>query len=218
MRILAGMISAVDDWVGAVLATLKEHGLEENSLVFFTSDTGAVVTSDPDGARNKPFIGHKRNLYEGGIRVPYVMQWKGQFSAGQSFEAPVSSMDIFPTALAAAGVTDLSPYKLDGVDLVPFLKKEKPGSPHEYLFWRSGPNSAVRKGPWKLLMFENGLTRLYNLAEDPAESIDRSSEKKGVVDEMKQAFQQWTEDKGKPRESQRQIKTRYNGDVIDWHI
>ena len=130
-----------------MLAKLRENGLEEKTLVIFTSDNGAAKGSDVDGKRNKPLIGHKRNLYEGGIRVPYAMQWKGRLEGGRKYELPVSSLDIFPTALAAAGVDDLSQYQLDGVNLLPYLEGEKQGAPHDYLFWRSGPNAAVRKGP-----------------------------------------------------------------------
>ena len=218
LRIYAAMISAVDDWVGAVLAKLREHGLEEKTLVIFTSDNGAAEGSDIDGKRNQPLIGHKRNLYEGGIRVPYAMQWKGRLRGGRKYELPVSSLDVFPTALAAAGVNELSPYRLDGVNLLPYLEGKKQGAPHEYLFWRSGPNAAVRKGPWKLLMSGAGLTRLYNVNEDPGESEDLSSEYAGLVEELKSAFDRWSEDKVAPREGSRRVKTKFNGDVIEWHI
>lgn len=218
MRIYAAMISAVDDWVGAVLAKLRQHGLEENTLVIFASDNGAALIRGTDGARNKPFIGNKRNLYEGGIRVPYVMQWKGRLNKGQRYTAPISSLDIFPTALAAAGAIDLNPYKLDGVNLIPYLTGEKTSSPHEYLFWRSGPNAAVLKGSWKLLLTESKLTRLYNVDKDLAETTNLASEQKQLVNEMKKAFDQWAKDKEEPRRSSRTIKTRFNGDVIEWHI
>jgi len=134
LRIYAAMISAVDDWVGAVLAKLRENGLEEKTLVIFASDNGVTKGSDVDGARNKPLIGHKRNLYEGGIRVPYMMQWKDRLDGGRKYERPVSSLDIFPTALAAAGVKDLSQYRLDGVNLLPYLEGKKHAAPRDYLF------------------------------------------------------------------------------------
>ena len=150
-RIYAAMISALDDWVGAVLAELRRHGLEDRTLVIFTSDNGAAKTSDIDGRRNFPLIGHKRNLYEGGIRVPYVLQWKGRVPGGARYGHAVSSLDIFPTALDAAGA-DADRYGPDGVSLLPHLLGERDGPPHASLVWRSGPNAAVRRGPWKLLV------------------------------------------------------------------
>jgi len=218
LRIYAGMITAVDYWVGKVLAKLREHGLDENTLVFFTSDNGASRGSDFDRKRNYPFVGHKRNLYEGGIRVPYAMQWKGRIQGGRKYGLPVSSLDIFPTTLAASGVKDLDRYRLDGVDLLPYLENKKQGAPHDYLVWRSGPNAAVRKGPWKLLMSRGNLTRLYNVVQDPKEANDLSSQRPNLVDEMKKAFDRWSEDKMKPRESSRKVQTRYNRDLIEWHI
>ncbi len=176
VRIDTAMISALDNWVGAVLAELRKQGLEEYTLVIFTGDNGAAEGSDVEGRYNQPLIGHKRNLYEGGIRVPDVLQWKARLEGRQKHEHPVSSLDIFPTLLAAAGSDGLSAYNLDGVDLFPFLEGAQQGLPHDYLFWRSGPNAAVRKGPWKLLLSRDDLTRLYNVAEDPAESRDLSAE------------------------------------------
>lgn len=217
-RIYAAMISAVDDWVGAVLGELQTQGLEEDTLVIFTSDNGAAKPSDVDGRRNRPLIGHKRNLYEGGIRVPYVLQWPKRVPGGRTFDQAVSSLDIFPTTLAAAGEADLAAYKLDGVDLLPFLAGTDPGEPHEYLFWRSGPNSAVRRGPWKLLQAGDALTRLYNVAEDPSESNDRSSEQPRLVEDLRQALERWSADKAAPRSGARTVETRLNGDRIEWHI
>jgi arylsulfatase A-like enzyme len=218
LRIYSAMISAVDDWVGAILKELRSHGLEENTLVIFTSDNGAASGSDIDGARNKPFIGHKRNLYEGGIHIPYVMQWEDRIGPGQTCRAPVSSMDIFPTAIASGGESDLAQYNLDGVNLLPYLTGERGGDPHKYLVWRSGPNAAVDKGNWKLILSPNNITRLYNLDTDPAESQDLSKMQKPLVEEMKQVFENWKKDKAPARKSSRKVKTQFNGDVINWHI
>lgn len=82
-RIYAAMISALDDWIGAVVAELRRQGLEERTLVVFTSDNGTAKQSDVDGKRNAPLIGHKRNLYEGGIRVPFALQWTGRLAGGR---------------------------------------------------------------------------------------------------------------------------------------
>ncbi len=217
-RIYAAMISALDDWVGAVLAELRRHGLEQNTLVFFASDNGAARQSDIDGKRNSPLIGHKRNLYEGGIRVPYALQWKGRIEGGARFESPVSTLDILPTALAAAGADPGGPANLDGVNLLPFLEGERAGRPHEYLVWRSGPNAAVRAGPWKLLLTRSGLARLYNVQQDPGESTDLSSSQPSVVEDLREAFVRWERDKVAPRKGSRSVKTKYNGDLIEWHI
>ena len=217
-RIYAAMISALDDGVGTILAKLREEGLEEKTLVFFTSDNGAQGTYDIDRVYNVPLTGHKRNLYGGGIRLPYLMQWKGRIPAGQVNTHPVSSLDIFPTALAAAGEEDVDPYRLDGVNLLPYLEGDKDGAPHEYLFWRSGHNGAVRHGQWKLLLSGSDITRLYNADEDKSESKDLSAKHPERVERMKKAFARWSKEMAQPRESSRRIKTHYNGDEIEWHI
>ena len=218
LRIYSAMIGALDDWVGAVLAKLREHGLEQNTLVIFISDNGAAKSSDVDGKRNKPLIGHKRNLYEGGIRVPYVMQWKERLEGGGKYRQPVSSLDIFPTVLAAAGAEDLSGYRLDGVNLLPYVAGEKQGLPHESLFGARVPTARRAKGPWKLLLSETNLTRLYDVEKDPGEAKDLAAEHPQRVREMKQAFDDWAEDKAPPREGARKVETRFNGDTIEWHI
>ena len=217
-RIYAGMISAVDDAVGSVLAKLREEGLEEKTLVIFASDNGASKTYDIGLVANLPLIGHKRNLYGGGIRIPYLMQWKGRIPAGQTYTHPVSSLDLFPTFLAAAGEDDASRYKLDGVNLLPYLKGESAGVPHDYLFWRSGPNGAVRHAEWKLLMIGSEMTRLYNADKDPGESKDLSSKRPELVGKMKQAHERWSKEMAASRESSRKVRTEYNNDEIDWHI
>lgn len=217
-RIYAAMISAVDDWVGAVLEALRRHGLEERTLVIFTSDNGAAKGSDVDGKRNAPLIGHKRNLYEGGIRVPYVLQWPGTVPAGQRFKHAVSSLDIVPTALAAAGAEEASNLKLDGVNLLPYLTGEREGPPHESLVWRSGPNAAVRAGPWKLLVSGSEIERLYDVERDPGEAKDLASEHPEQVKRLKEIFEQWSEDKVEPRQGSRKVQTEYNDDRIEWHI
>ena len=103
-------------------------------------------------------------------------------------------------------------------NLLPYLEGKKQGAPHDYLFWRSGPNSAVCKGPWKLLMCGGDLVRLFNVDEDPRESKDLVSEQPGLVKEMQRAFDHWSEDKVAPRKSSQKVKTKFNGDVIEWHI
>ena len=217
-RIYAAMISALDDAVGAVLAELRNQGIEERTLIFFASDNGAAKQSDIDGRRNAPLIGHKRNLYEGGIRVPYLLQWTGRLDGGKRYAHPVSSLDIFPTALAAAGDEAGAGIDLDGVNLLPFIEGAREGAPHQHLVWRSGPNSAVRRGDWKLLQSEGGLTRLYNVEKDRGESEDLSGEHPQKIKELQEVLESWAEDKVEPRTGTRKVKTKYNGDLIEWHI
>jgi arylsulfatase A-like enzyme len=146
----AAMQSALDDAVGQCLATLRKNGLEEKTLVFFLSDNGGpeAVTS----ADNGPLRGSKGTTWEGGVRVPFLVQWKGQIPAGKVYDNPVISLDILPTSLAAAGGDPQdSKQPLDGVNLLPYLQGENAGKPHDVLFWRFGGSMAIRKGDWKLV-------------------------------------------------------------------
>ena len=218
-RIYAGMVSALDDAVGAVLAKLRKEGLEEKTLVIFASDNGATEGNDVERVHNRPLIGHKRNLYDGGTRVPYLMQWKDRIPEGQVYRHPVSSLDFFATALALAGEDDAAQYRLDGVNLIPYLTGEKQGAPHEYLYWRSGPNAAVRHGEWKLLMIGSDLERLYNVERDPGESKDMAAKHPDLVTKMKKAFDRWGEEMApKQPTGVRSVETDYNGDHITWFI
>src|ERR1035437_10517143 len=118
-RTYAAMLSAMDDNVGRVLAKLREHGLEENTLIFFLSDNGGPTLATT--SRNDPLRGYKGQVLEGGIRIPYIIQWKGHLPAGKVCDQPVISLDIHPTAVAAAGGALSPDWKLDGVNLLPFL-------------------------------------------------------------------------------------------------
>jgi len=158
-QIMAGMLSAVDDSVGAIHAELERLGLSDNTCTFFTSDNGPSRESrnwldgsqDPYyGGTTGKLKGHKFSLYEGGIRVPGVAHWPGRIPGGQVLDTPCASMDIFPTALAAAG-GDPGRYELDGADILPLL--ESGVSPADRaLFWELQDQTAVRRGPWKLVL------------------------------------------------------------------
>ena len=147
------MLSALDDAVGAVLGKLHDAGLEESTLVFFLSDNGAPTALNT--SRNDPLRGRKGTTWEGGIRIPFLIQWTGHLPAGIVDDRPVISLDIHPTALAAAGIPVPTQKKLDGVNLLPFLTPQNltqhnTATPHEFLFWRFGEQMAVRKGDWKI--------------------------------------------------------------------
>lgn len=161
-RVFAGMLSSLDDGVGRVLGALRKHGIEENTLVIFLSDNGgptAELTSS-----NKPLRGGKGQLYEGGIRVAFLMQWKGRWAAGRTVDTPVIATDIVPTVLRAAGVR-YREGEFDGVDLAGRLGERT-------LFWRYGNNIAVRQGRWKLVRQGNAKFALYDVERDVGETRD----------------------------------------------
>ena len=147
-RIYAAMTSALDDGVGAVLDTLEENGLEENTLVVFLSDNGAGVS---EYCSNDPLRLGKQTMFEGGVRVPFAMKWPARIPQGLVYEHPVIALDIFPTAVAAAGGELPTDRDIDGVDLIPYLDGSNGQKPHDRLFWRAGPIWAARVGYWKLI-------------------------------------------------------------------
>ncbi|MFN9926916.1 MAG: sulfatase-like hydrolase/transferase [Phenylobacterium sp.] len=169
LRVYAAMILGLDRNIGRLLQKLQEEGLEKDTLVMFTSDTGGAYDLGlPD--INRPFRGWKQTFFEGGIRAPFLMRWPGVIAPGSNYRAPVTHFDIFTTA-AAAGRANLPKDRvLDGVDLMPFVQGRKTGRPHEALFWRTGGYRVVRAGDWKLQMTQlPAKAWLYDLASDPTE-------------------------------------------------
>jgi len=160
-RLFAAMLTAMDQAVGRILARLKKHGLADNTLVLFLSDNGGPTAEL--SSSNEPLRGGKGQLFEGGIRIPFAAQWPGRLPAGKVENNPVSSLDILPTALRAAGRT--VPSDLDGIDL---------GSSRadRTLFWRYGPNLALRKGKWKIVKQRTDSFALFDLDADPGETRD----------------------------------------------
>jgi arylsulfatase A-like enzyme len=185
----AAMMSAMDDAIGVVLAKLREAKLEENTLIFFVSDNGGPPVN---ASSNAPLNGRKATTWEGGVRVPFLVQWKGHLPAGTVYDQPVIQLDILPTALAAAGVSPPADAKFDGVNLLPYLEGKKEGAPHAALFWRFGEQTAVRKGDWKLVNARdsNG-KKLFNLKDDIGESRDLSATRPDKVKELQAAWDEW---------------------------
>ena len=172
LRVYAAMIRALDRNVGNVLAALRANGLDENTLVIFTSDNGgAHYIGLPE--INRPFRGWKATFFEGGIHVPFFMKWPAAVPRGTSFAAPVGHVDIFTTAAAAAGATPPTDRVRDGVDLVPFVAGKAEGRPHQSLYWRSGPYKTLLAGDWKLQVAETPKKNwLFNLKDDPTEQYN----------------------------------------------
>ena len=184
----AAMVSAVDDGVDALLTKLEELGIDDNTLVFFLSDNGGPTNAN--SSDNSPLRGFKGDFFEGGIRVPFAMQWKGLVPAGKIYDHPVISLDIFSTAVALAKVTPKS--QLDGVNLIPFLTGENSGFPHEALYWRndSADRFAVRTSDSKLI-FEKDKDYLFDIQKDISEKVNLALIESNRVEELKQMIEIW---------------------------
>jgi len=204
-RTYAAMLSAMDDGIGRVMSTIASEQLEENTLIVFLNDNGGPTMAGTtiNGASNAPLRGSKRQTWEGGIRVPFALRWKGRLPAGATEARPVVQLDILPTALAAAGVAIDPAWRLDGVNLLPFLTGASTGLPHETLYWRLGNHMAIRRGDWKLVKTDDGPVRaspvpfdlsgaeLYDLSSDVSESRNLASSEPARVRELSDAWQRW---------------------------
>lgn len=197
-QIFAACLSAMDDAVGKVMDKVRQSGAEENTLVFFLSDNGGLPIQNT--SINTPLRGHKASTWEGGVRVPFAVQWKGHIQSGQSFDRPIIQLDILPTVVAAAGGTVESSWKLDGVNLLPFLRGEVQGQPHETLYWRLGSQWAIRDGDWKLVHAFNGGDQpgLYNLAEDLSERHNLAEAHPEKVKALLAKWQSWSAEQAPP--------------------
>ena len=185
----AGMLSALDDAVGRVMAKVRDLGQEENTLVMFYSDNGGPTPET--SSRNDPLRGFKGQMFEGGIRVPFVMQWKGKLPAGQTYRQPVMGFDCHATALAASGVETAGDKPLDGVNLIPFVTGRQSENPHARLFWRAGQQHAVRLGDWKLVSTRFQPPLLFNLKDDIGEQHDLAASQPDKLKELQAAFAVW---------------------------
>ncbi len=172
LRVYAAMIRALDRGVGKVLEAVKAHGLEDNTLLIFTSDNGGTnFVGLPD--INKPFRGWKATFFEGGIHVPFFVKWPAKIAKGTTYAGAAAHVDIFATAAAAAGALLPADRKMDGVNLVPSITGEAQGPLHPSLFWRSGHYRTVLAGDWKLQQSARPNKRwLYDLRSDPTEEND----------------------------------------------
>lgn len=203
-RTYAAMMSAMDENIGKVLAKLDELKLAESTLVFFISDNGGPTMqgTSTNSSCNDPLRGSKRTTLEGGIRVPFFVRWPGKLPAGKVYDKPVIQLDILPTALAAAEVTVPVEAKLDGVDLLPYFNGKKNDGPHDTLYWRFGPQMAIRHGDWKLVRYDpaaDGATgrvtdaKLYNLKDDIGETRDLIQAQPQKVKELQATWDKWNE-------------------------
>ncbi len=205
-QVYAAMVSSMDDNIGRVMEALRKHGLEDNTMVIFLSDNGGPAYAG--FSNNAPFRGYKGDVLEGGIRVPFALQWKSVIPGGQRISMPVSSLDLLPTALAAAGIDVPDDVTLDGIDLLPVLTGEKNPEPRT-LTWRfpfppPRPDLyvwAVRQGDWKLVReserkegegsWGRNHVGLYRLNEDKPEMNDLSDSYAGKRSELQSIYDLW---------------------------
>lgn len=192
-RIYAAMVSAMDDGVGRVMATLRERGLSERTLVVFVSDNGCAAYIGAGVCSNAPFRGAKATYLEGGVRVPMIATWPGHLPRGRIHEHTVVSLDWAATILAAAGA-QTGGASFDGVNLLPLISAPQPSS--SAIVWRTLPNYAVREGDWKLLVAERAdgagmITYLFNLRVDPQERVNRATEHPEIVQRLQLSYEAW---------------------------
>ena len=206
-QIMAAMVSAVDDSVGAIIAALDRHGLTDDTVIFFSSDNGPSTESrnwldgTPDkyyGGSAGVFRGHKGSLFDGGIREPGILCWPGGIPGGVESDEICATMDIVPTFLEIAGIDVPDEPAVDGTSILGVARGEAP-SPHGELCWEYYGQLAIRRGPWKLVLdgkldFGHGgadEVHLSNLDDDPGERVNLAAQHPEMVDEMASAVRAW---------------------------
>jgi arylsulfatase A-like enzyme len=196
-RTYAAMVSSLDDGVGRVLEALHRNGIEKNTLVVFLSDNGGPLKKGrPSFTDNGPLARGKGSLFEGGVRVPFAMQWKGTLPAGRVYTNPVISLDIMATITALAGVEIAAERPLDGVNLIPHLTGQDPQPPHDQLFWRKFENNGIstRKGSMKLVSDERRERdnyQLFDLSADTGEQQDLRGKNPEQVEQLIRDCETW---------------------------
>jgi arylsulfatase A len=201
----AAMIHILDEHIGQIMDKVEELGLSGNTIIMFSSDNGPHLEggADPDYFNsNGPFKGYKRDLYEGGIRVPLLVRWPGEVKAGTRTGHISAFWDIMPTLSQLAGAT--APENIDGISFLPTLLGETGQQEHGYLYWEfyeMGGRRALRKDDWKAVQYDisnhpEAPLMLFNLLDDPGEKQDVSSLHPELVREMEQLMEQAHTDSG----------------------
>jgi arylsulfatase A-like enzyme len=187
-QMLAAMTWSLDRAVGTIVEKLEEEGLLDNTLIFFLSDNGGAHNNH---SSNLPLKGFKGNKYEGGMRVPFFVHWPARIEGGRQFSGITSALDIFATSIDAAGMPAEDAASLDGVSLLPYLKGEKMGNPHEDLYWRKDQMAAVRVGNYKLIRVDHLGDRLYNLEENMGETQNLVMEEQATFESLINHLSAW---------------------------
>ena len=221
------MLSAVDDGVGRIVATLNKHKIKKDTLIFLIGDNGAPYKIHKvdapgggpgwDGSLNDPMNGEKGMLTEGGIRVPFVVNWEGTIPPGQVYSQPVIALDVAATSIHLAGLPH-DPV-LDGVNLIPHLTGKEAGAPHEVLRWRWLGQSAIRKGKWKYIRSDDR-EYLFDMENDFEETTDLLKTHPEIAADLHDALKQWADTLSPPgiwaMRSEGMSKTAAK--YFDWYI
>ncbi|MFY9150539.1 MAG: sulfatase-like hydrolase/transferase [Prolixibacteraceae bacterium] len=206
---LAAMTWALDRAVGHIVDKLEKEGLLENTLIFFLSDNGGAANNQ---STNFPLKGFKGNKFEGGHRVPFIVSWASGFKGGKTFEGLTSSLDIYATAADAAKSNLQEDTTLDGVSLLPYLKGEKQGNPHQNLFWRKDKMAAARVGNFKLIRVDKLPSVMYNLADDLGETNNLAAKNPQDFQLLNSELKNWEKETVAP------LWTEGAWDTITWMI
>lgn len=185
---LAAMTWSLDENIGKLRTKLKELNLHDNTLIYFLSDNGGAHNNQSSSGELK---GWKGNEFEGGHRVPFIVSWPNKIEKGWTFNGLTSSLDIFKTSIAAADIQLDKEITLDGKNLIPYLTKEKIGSPHQELYWRKLDESAARLNNYKLVKLNGYGSVMYDLENDLGETKDISTQDSIKFKELKNNFKQW---------------------------
>lgn len=197
LKLYGAMQISMDENIGKILDALDKHKLTENTIVAFLSDNGATfaypVNWPEDWEKellgsNGNLRGHKAQMYEGGIRIPFIMRYPKELKAGQVYSEPVSALDLYPTFCDAAGAVPNHKDELDGVNLIPYLQGKENGSPHDVLYWYGENKGAIRQGDYKYYNYK-GQGELYNLADDISETTDLSAQLPEIKQQLEEKYQ-----------------------------
>ena len=184
------MIAAIDDGVGQIRDRLRKHKIEKNTLLFFISDNGAPLGEKWNGSLNTPLAGEKGDLLDGGIRVPFLMEWPGTLRAGQILDQPVISLDVATTIFPLAGIETND--ALDGEDLIPYVLGKQHQLSDRPLFWRWRDQAAVRQGDWKYIHYADGTRQLFNLRNETSEAANLINSHQHIAKKLAKQLDKWT--------------------------
>ena len=189
----AAMVSSMDDGIGLILDKLEQKKIFENTIVFFFSDNGGVEWYN--FSDNGPLRGIKGDFFEGGIRVPFAMQWPNKIEPGTIYDKPIIALDIFATVASAAKAEKYIKNEIDGVNLIPYLSGNKSGLPHEYLYWKNPDKDidVIRDDRYKYLRIKND-EYIFDLKNDISEESNIIDLSKPIYDRLKSQFKLWEKD------------------------